>query len=147
MDNPCDLLVGVQARVEDAGMLADNGRYEGAMLLLLIAVAATSRKRYPRGMLSKKYPKKKMSDGEAFTTFLKDEMRRLVKEHDDFIVYDGEKKPVEEFLYKYLRNQLVHEGRTPIDLYPMRNGDVLTIDYQTDPELASPGFCLLGSTT
>jgi hypothetical protein len=126
MNNPRDLLIGVQARVEDAGILADNGRYEGALLMLLVAVAATSRKRYP---------KRKMSDHEAFTTFLRDEMWQLVKEHDDFIVYDGEKKPIEDFLYEYLRCQLVHEGHTPIDLYPMRNGDVLTIDYPDGPRI------------
>jgi hypothetical protein len=129
MDDLCDLLIGVQARVEDAGVLADNGRYEGAMLMLLVAVAATSRKRYPRGTPSKKNPRKQMSDREAFTTFLRDEIWRLVKEHEDFIVYHSEKKPIEDFLYEYLRNQLMHEGCIPIDLYPMRDLDVLTIDY------------------
>ncbi|HUW19731.1 MAG TPA: hypothetical protein VMW16_10565 [Sedimentisphaerales bacterium] len=129
MDDPSDVLIAVQARVEDAGVLADNGRYEGAMLMLLTAVAATSRKRYPRGTPSKKNPRKPMSDREAFTTFLRDEIWRLVREHEDFVVYHGEKKPIEEFLYEYLRCELVHEGRTPVDLYPMREGDVLTIDY------------------
>ena len=124
-----NLLIGVQARVEDAGVLADKGRYEGALLMLLIAVASTSRKRYPRGTPSKKNPNKKMYDREAFTTFLRDEIWRLVKEHSDFVVYRGKQRPIEEFLYKYLRCQLVHEGHTPVDLYPMRDGDVLTIDY------------------
>ena len=53
----------------------------------------------------------------------------MVKEHSDFVVYQGRQRPIEEFLYKYLRCHLVHEARTPVDLYPMRNGDVLTIDY------------------
>jgi len=129
MDNSDNLLFGVQARVEDAGVLADNGRYEGAMLMLLIAVASTSRKRYPRCTPSKKNPKQKMSDREAFTTFLRDEIWRLVKEHSDFVVYRGKQQSIEEFLYEYLRCQLVHEGRIPIDLYPMRDSDVLNIDY------------------
>jgi len=60
-----NLLIGVQARVEDAGVLADNGRYEGALLVLLIAVSSTSRKRYPRGTPSNKNPNKKMSEREA----------------------------------------------------------------------------------
>ena len=128
MDHSDNLLIGVQARVEDAGVLADNGRYEGAMLLLLVAVAATSRKRYPRSAPSKKNPRKAMSDREAFTTFLRDEMWRLVKDQTDFVVYRGEQQPIEEFLYEYLRCQLVHEGRTPADLLPMRDNDILTID-------------------
>lgn len=128
MDDSNKLLIGVQARVEDAGVLAENGRYEGALLMLLIAVAATSRKRYPKDTPSKKNPKNNMSDHEAFTTFLRDEIWLLVKEHSDFVVYEGKQRPIEEFLYQYLRCHLVHEGRTPVDLYPMRNDDVLTID-------------------
>lgn len=120
IDDSDNLLIGVQAIVEDAGTLANNGRYEGALLMLLIAVAATARKRYPRGT---------MSDHKAFTAFLRDEIWRLVKEHSDFVVYRGENLPIEEFLYTYLRCQLVYEGDTPVDLYPMRNKDVLTIDY------------------
>jgi hypothetical protein len=128
MDDSDKLLIGVQARVEDAGVLTDNGRYEGALLMLLIAVASTSRKRYPRGTPSKMTPTKNMSDHEAFTTFLRDEIWRLVKEYSDFVVYQGKQQPIEEFLYKYLRCHLVHEGRIPVDLYPMRNNDVLTMD-------------------
>ena len=52
----------------------------------------------------------------------------LVREHSDFVVYQGKQQPLEEFLYTYLRCHLVHEGRTPPDLYPVRNDDVLTID-------------------
>jgi hypothetical protein len=97
--------------------------------MLLVAVAATSRKRYPRGIQSKKDASKKMGDREAFTTFLRDEIWRLVKEHSDFVVFRGKQRPIEEFLYEFLRNELVHEGGTPVDLHPMQDGAVLTIDY------------------
>ncbi len=129
MDEPNDPLIAIQARIEDAGVLAENGRYEGALLMLLVAVAATSRKRYPRGTPSVKRPGKEMCDREAFTKFLRDEIWQLVKEGEDFVKYRCEKMPIEDFLYKFLRCQLVHEGHTPVDLYPMRDGDVLTIDY------------------
>lgn len=110
-------------------MLADAGRYEGALLMLLIAVAATSRKRYPLGTKSQNSPAKDMGDGEAFKTFLRDEMWRLVKEHDDTVRFRGQKIPIEDFLYKFLRCELVHEGKLPIDLHPMREQDVITIDF------------------
>ncbi len=97
--------------------------------MLLVAVAATSRKRYPRGTPSKKHPSKKMGDAEAFKTFLRDEIWRLVKEHSDFVVFRGEQRPIEDFLYEFLRNELIHEGGTPVDLQPMHDGAVLTIDY------------------
>ena len=124
-----DNLIRVQARIEDAGILADNGRYEGALLMLLVAVAATSRKRYPRGTPSKKDPSKKMRDREAFTTFLRDEMWLLVKEHDDSIVFRGQERPKEDFLYDFLRNELLHEGGIPLDLQPLDDGAVLSISY------------------
>jgi hypothetical protein len=122
-----EMLVGVQARIEDAGILADNGRYEGALLMLLVAVAATSRKRYPKGTSSKTAAGKKMDDREAFTTFLRDEMWRLVKEHDDQVVFRSATLPIEEFLYRSLRCELVHEGGIPIDLQPVTNEAVLSI--------------------
>jgi hypothetical protein len=122
-------LIRVQARIEDAGLLADNGRYEGALLMLLVAVAATSRKRYPRGTPSKKHPSKKMGDREAFQTFVRDEVWRLVKEYKDFVVFRGKQRPIEEFLYEFLRNELIHEGGTPVDLHPLHDGAVLTINY------------------
>jgi hypothetical protein len=126
-DDTDQLLIGVQARIEDAGVLADAGRYEGALLMLLVAVAATSRKRYPRGTGSMKHSGKQMGDREAFTTFLRDEMWRLVREHDDSIHFSGQKRPIEAFLYEILRCKLVHEGHVPVDLYPMRDSDILTI--------------------
>lgn len=129
MDESEDLIIGVHARIEDAGVLADNGRYEGALLMLLVAVAATSRKRYRTGTPSKKDPSKKMGDGEAFTTFLRDEIWRLVKEHDDFVVFRGKKRSIEEFLYKFLRCELIHDGHTPVDLHPTHDDAVLTINY------------------
>ncbi len=123
-------LIGVYARIEDAAILAEAGRYEGALLLLLVAVAATSRKRYPRGTKSRKNISEDMGDKEAFETFLRDEIWRLVKEHDDAVIYRGKKIPIERFLYKYLRCQLVHEGQMPVDLQPMQKQDVITIDFE-----------------
>ncbi len=104
---------GVYARIEDAGVLADCGRFEGALLMLLVAVAATARKRYPRGTPSVKEPKRKMGDREAFTLFLRDEMWRLVREHSDVVEFRGEKRSIEEFLYDFLRCELVHEATVP----------------------------------
>jgi len=107
---------GVYARIEDAGVLADAGRFEGALLLLLVAVAATARKRYPRGTLSRKRPKEKMGDREAFTLFLKDEMWRLVREHTDIVYFRGRKRPIEDFLYEFLRCELF-DGRNGVTTF------------------------------
>ena len=123
-----DPIIGVYARIEDAAILAEAGRYEGALLLLLVAVAATSRKRYRQGTKSRKDPSKTMDDKEAFETFLRDEIWRLRKGANDTITYRGGKVPIEEFLYIFLRCHLVHEGQMPIDLQPVRNEDVITID-------------------
>jgi len=137
-----EILVGVQARVEDAGVLGDNGRHEGALLMLLIAVAATSRKRYPRGTPSKNNPAKQMGDREAFTTFLRDEIWRLVREHDDFVVFRGEKRPIEDFLYEFLRCELVHDGGIPLDLYPVHDGSVLSVIYPDGSGISFTGLLL-----
>ena len=120
MDKTSEPLIRIQARIEDAGVLADNGRYEGALLMILVAVAATSRKRYPKNT--------GVSDRDAFTRFLRDEMWELVKDPPDGIEFRGQKRPIEEFLYEFLRCELIHEGGVPLDLQPMHDGAVLTID-------------------
>jgi hypothetical protein len=131
---------GVYARVEDAGVLADSGRFEGALLMLLVAVAATARKRYPRGTPSAKRPTKKMGDREAFTLFLRDEMWRLVKEHSDVVLFRGRERPIEDFLYEFLRCELVHNAIVPGDLRPLRTEDLVTLDL---PDGTRVGFSKL----
>lgn len=130
---PDDFLIGIQARVEDAAILAERGRLEGALLMLLVAVAATSRKRYPAAPRKKgKGSKPKggcLSDHEAFTTFLKDESWQLVRSEEPVVEFRGKSQPIEDFLYEYLRCNLVHEGGLPTDLHPIRDGDVITIEY------------------
>jgi hypothetical protein len=120
-------LVRVQARIEDAGVLADAGRLEGALLMLLVAVAATSRKRYPPATPSKVNAGKKMGDAEAFKTFLRDEMWRLMKGADEIVEFRGASMRIEDFLYKFLRNELAHEGGLPVDLQPIQNDAVLSM--------------------
>jgi hypothetical protein len=127
-DEKLALQYGVHARLEDAKVLFDAGRIEGALLMTLVAVAATSRRRYPVGTISLKDPSKKMGDGGAFKTFVRDEIWRLVKEHSDTVQYDGG-MPIEDFLYKYLRCSLLHEGKLPSDVYSVRTEDVLTVDF------------------
>ena len=52
-------------RLEDARVLSKVGRLEGAFIEVLIAAAATSRKRYPRDT---------WGDADAFKNFIYDEM-------------------------------------------------------------------------
>ena len=53
--------MSIKNRIRAAQILYVNGQREGALLLVLIAVAATSRKRYP---------KERTKDREALTSFL-----------------------------------------------------------------------------
>jgi len=56
--------MSIKNRIEDAQLLWKAGRKEGVFVLALIAVAATSRKRYP----------KPIKDPKAFKQFILDEM-------------------------------------------------------------------------
>ncbi len=131
---------GPFARIEDAGVLADAGRFEGALLMLLVAVAATARKRYPKGTMSKMNPNNKMGDRESFTLFLKDEMWQIVKGNSEVVHFRGQKKTIEDFLYKFLRCELVHTATMPIDLEPRRQADLLTFEL---PDGSRIGFSKL----
>jgi hypothetical protein len=95
--------MSVRTRVEDALLLWNNGRKEGAFLSALVAVAATSRRRFP--------DRKAVGDREAFVRFL--EAAHTVRIS---VEYRGECLPVEQIFYKWFRCQLVHEGGLPVDI-------------------------------
>jgi hypothetical protein len=94
----------VRARLIDAMILWEQGRKEGARALVLIAAAATSRKRYPRTM---------MSDRESFTQFIRDIQGTIIIGEFPIppmapIVIGG--IPIENMVYEHMRCNLVHEA-------------------------------------
>ena len=95
----------VRSRIDDAILLWEKGRQEGAFLSVLIAVAATARRRYP-----------KMKDREAFEQFLRDSHPVTLS-----VEYRGECHPIEHVFYRWMRCQLVHEGGIPIDIQFMED--------------------------
>jgi hypothetical protein len=95
--------MSVEARVEDARLLWRNGRREGAFLTALVAVAATSRKRFS--------DRRAVTDRDAFERFL--EMAHSVRLA---VEYRGECHAIEHIFYKWFRCELVHEGGLPIDI-------------------------------
>lgn len=105
--------MSITARLQDAKLLYDNGRYEGALLSVLVAAAGTSRKRYPHGTISRRDPKKKMGDGEAFETFIAEEMQRV---GTCAVYFNDECNSAEKVFYKWLRCSLAHEAELPNEI-------------------------------
>ena len=102
--------MSVKTRLEDAKVLYANGHREGALLMVLIAVAATSRKRYP----------KPMGDRQAFTKFVGEEMETITRGpggsasiRNFNIEYLGKMMPLQDLLYEVVRCNLAHEGQLP----------------------------------
>ena len=91
---------GVRDRVQDALLLWESGRREGAFICTLIAVAATARKRYSD-----------QTDRRSFEQFLSDCYPGCLQ-----VEFRGKCQPVEHLLYKWLRCQLVHEAGLPTDI-------------------------------
>lgn len=116
---PVDLSVHldrVAARITDAELLYNAGRSEGSLLSLLVAIAGTSRRRYPAGTMSYRDPNKVMGDRECFTRFVSDEMSTLTQNpvfgsaRNFGIHVAGQAARFENVLYDFLRNPQVHEG-------------------------------------
>lgn len=103
--------MSVRERIEDSKLLYAAGRLEGALLSVLVAVAGTSRKRYPQGTTSKRYPGKGMGDREAFEEFVLDEITPLTGGMRLSIEFEGSTYTLEELLYKFMRNSLIHEAQ------------------------------------
>jgi len=94
--------MSIRKRVEDALLLYQNGRHEGAFLTALVAVAATARR---------EDPDRKMADRECFEAFL-DKRRRGILQ----VEFRGELHTIPHIFYKWFRCELVHEGGLPIDV-------------------------------
>ncbi len=115
--------MSVQNRIEDALLLWANRRQEGAFLTVLVAVAATARKRFP--------DRKVVSDREAFERFL--EAAHSIRLS---VEYRGDCHRIEHIFYKWFRCELVHEGGLPIDIefMPDENPNLLSVRAGGAPE-------------
>jgi hypothetical protein len=108
--------MSIRARIEDATILYTIGRPQAALLCVLTAVAATSRRRRPNTTRSDRDPPKKMGDGEAFEAFLSDEMPRICNVVNYCIEFRGQTHRIEHVWYKWLRCELAHEASLPTDI-------------------------------
>ncbi|MEM9416263.1 MAG: hypothetical protein AAGA29_12420 [Planctomycetota bacterium] len=106
--------MSVRDRIDDARLLYANGRKDGALLSVLVAVSATSRMRYPRNV---------KKDREAFLAFLQEEL--VVATHGGTInyhvkvpgsnttKYPDEMMPIQNVFYEIIRCNLAHEAVIP----------------------------------
>jgi hypothetical protein len=126
--------MSIRQRLEDAVILDGIGRKDGALLSVLIAVAATSRLRYPEGTKSNLKPGNEMGDSEAFQTFLGEESESIYGK-GRFLKLSSPcpdpKNPTapaanlshSAILYKYVRNELVHTAKLPYTIEFQRYND------------------------
>lgn len=99
--------MSIKDKITDAKVLYTNGRKEGALLSILVAVAATSRKRYPLGT---------KNDGDAFTSFLAEELPKVIRVKHFNVKYRNEMILLQDLLYKFVRCNLTHEANIPEDI-------------------------------
>ncbi|MCD4830321.1 MAG: hypothetical protein K8R02_00770 [Anaerohalosphaeraceae bacterium] len=97
--------------LQDAIGLLNFQRKYSAMLLLLCAVDALAKQRFP----------KEKNNGDRFVNFLKEQIRQPERGqvHNIYVPESKKLLPFERILYKFLRNPLVHEG------------DQLELDHKT----------------
>jgi hypothetical protein len=100
--------MGIVDRVQDAELLRDAGRREGALMSVLVAFAATARRVHPAPA----------TDRDAFEGLFRDTVNLDLE-----VEFRGTAWPVETILYKWLRCELVHEGGLPVDIDFVDDGD------------------------
>lgn len=123
--------MSIKTQVDDALFLYENGRHIGALTNLMLAIAASSKKIFPKGSPSITQPASKkdkvpdMRDGEAFELFLGGRLRKIAQSETGSsdigssgiaFPYKGERYLIEQMLYEFYRCNLVHEGRLPNDI-------------------------------
>lgn len=82
--------MGIRERYDDAEFLFAAGRFEGALIQALIAVAATAKRKYPHG-----------SDRSRFEQTMRDARSWQLS-----VEYRGDQVPIEHLLYKWVRCEL-----------------------------------------
>ncbi|WP_022883212.1 hypothetical protein [Gryllotalpicola ginsengisoli] len=123
--------MSIQDRLEDADLLWRHNRREGALLSVLVAVAATARKAFPQIT----------GDRASFEAFMK-------TTHDWTISVEhrGQQVDLDHLFYKWLRCELVHTATLPVDLRindEFSDPDSCTVRAGGAPEhtvLLSPGW-------
>jgi len=93
--------MSIEDRLADADLLWHYGRREGALLIVLVAVAATARQTFP-GL---------KGDRAAFEAFM-----RTTHDWTIAVEHRGEAIDMDHLSYKWLRCELVHTGSLPSDL-------------------------------
>lgn len=114
--------MSVRNRIIDAQLLYANDRKEGALLSILVAVAATARKRYPFGT---------KNDGDAFTSFLAQELPKVIRIGQFNVKFRNEMILLQDLLYKFVRCNLAHEAELPEDI-KFETSDCLSVSVNDD---------------
>lgn len=117
--------MSIRIHIEDAEFLANNGRHLGALTVLMIAIAASSKRKFPKGIKSITNPSDKMRDDEAFSRFLGGRIRTILfgQEEDAngqnsgiLFPFRGKEYDLAYILYKFYRCELAHDGVLPGDV-------------------------------
>lgn len=116
----------IRQRINDADFLVAHGRYEAALLLLLIAIDGSAIKVFPKDTpsISKPGKKKEMRNWERYQRFLGvrlrqemgfdlDEKAYHIKNLSELPQFINDQDPPEKIIYETFRNNDVHESRIP----------------------------------
>jgi hypothetical protein len=91
----------IEERVDDATVLWEAGRYEGAFLLAIVALIARARQDFP----------KPMSEGAILRRYIESRVATRLS-----VEYRGTQWPIEDVFYKWFRCEIVHAGDLPVDI-------------------------------
>jgi hypothetical protein len=109
--------MSIRDRVEDALLLWKHGHHEGGLLNILVAIAASARKQYPRPC----------TDCDSFVTFLEPRIVKASHVSIEGIQFRDEMLTPAKLFYTWFRCQLVHEGELPIDTEFIDKGNSLLV--------------------
>lgn len=130
-------IVSTKQLVDDSQYMYKDGRFQSALLMLLIAIAASSRKMFPFGITLSNYRHptgnpvldqsgnpRKMGDKEAFATYFDKFFPRIMNKAklgfsggmsygvDGLcLFYKGKPRKFSKILYQQFRNSLIHEAK------------------------------------
>lgn len=93
-------ILSVQERLDDAELLWNQGRRSGALLSVLVAVAALAKIAYPN-----------RGDRQGFEHFM-----RTTHDWTISVEFRGKPTDLDHLFYKWMRCELVHDASLPVDI-------------------------------
>lgn len=106
----------IKQQIDDAVFLFQNGRHQGCLSVVMLAIGASSKKVFPSSAHSDSYAFKQFLGSRIANALWGHRLGDGVGSSGVMVTFRGKAHLIEHIFYKYYRCALIHEGELPDDV-------------------------------